>query len=138
RSQSRDEPATIGDELLERRVEIHAKQQIVWIARAWIVRRDHRRRLREHLIESREKQLVHLGKVARVLVRRPFGGHRAALENRRRDFTHERQNDFGRALERVDNCGCCIHYWLLRESFWRRSIAARLASRAVWIASSCD
>ena len=78
---------------------------IVRIARARIVRRDHRRRRREHQVEPIEEELVHVREVARMLVRRPLSRRRATLQDRRRNLAHERNDEVGSALERVDD-GC--------------------------------
>ena len=63
-----------------------------------VVRRDHRRRFAQHLIEPAEEQAVHVGQVTRLLVGRPAPRRRTTLQQRRRHLAHQRHDD---AAERV-------------------------------------
>jgi len=47
--------------------------------------------------------------MARVLVGGPLAGSGAAFEQRRWHFTHEWNDDLGRALERIDEGGSGVH-----------------------------
>jgi DinB family len=75
---------------LQRVFEIHREQPIVCVR---IVRRNKRRRHRQHLFQPLKEQLVNDGKVAVVLVRGPFPGSRPPLEYRGKNLADEPGQD---------------------------------------------
>src|SRR5207253_274195 len=95
-------------------IEVHPEKEIIGVALARIVRRDHRRWRREELFQSIKKESVDVGKMACMLVRGPLPDSRTLVERRRLDLPYQRHHDAWCSLERL-NYGRRIHECLRRS-----------------------
>src|SRR5688572_11952391 len=112
--QAGNEPTAICDKLRERCIEIHAKQQVIGILIAWHVWANYWCGVPQHELEPVEEEGVHMREMARMLMRGPATWSWAPLQDVRRDFLHERQDDLRCSAQGINDGGNTVHALVTR------------------------
>ena len=85
---------------------ISSNARILIAGQIWL---NHRRRMRQHVLETIEEEAMHVCEMTRVFVSGPPPWRRPPLENVSRHLLHERHYDIWGAAQRVNDGSDSLH-----------------------------
>ena len=107
--QPSNQTLAVADETIEARVEIQLQEQIIGVLITGEVRLNHRRGIRQHVLEPVEKEAMHVREMTGVFVSRPAARRRPPFQDAWRNLPHEWHYDVGRSTQRVNDGTDSIH-----------------------------